>query len=70
MIFAPFTGKDNHSRPVTFGVGLLSSEGKESYSWLFVCFVRCMGVAPKLIITDQDWGIKLAVQQVLLQTRH
>ncbi|XP_042067262.1 protein FAR1-RELATED SEQUENCE 4-like [Salvia splendens] len=29
-----------------------------------------MGVAPKMIITDQDWGMKLAVQQVLLQTRH
>ncbi|XP_042059398.1 protein FAR1-RELATED SEQUENCE 4-like [Salvia splendens] len=27
-------------------------------------------VAPKMIITDQDWGMKLAVQQVLLQTRH
>lgn len=70
MIFAPFTGKDNHSRAVTFGAGLLSSEGRDSYSWLFGCFVRCMGVAPKLIITDQDWGIRLAVEQVLLQTRH
>ncbi|XP_042003349.1 protein FAR1-RELATED SEQUENCE 5-like [Salvia splendens] len=70
MIFAPFTGKDNHSRAVTFGAGLLSSEGRDSYSWLFGCFVRCMGVAPKMIITDQDWGMKLAVQQVLLQTRH
>ncbi|XP_042022996.1 protein FAR1-RELATED SEQUENCE 5-like [Salvia splendens] len=70
MIFAPFTGKDNHSRAVTFGAGLLSSEGRDSYSWLFGCFVRCMGVAPKMIITDQDWGMKLAVQQVLLQIRH
>ncbi|XP_042027164.1 protein FAR1-RELATED SEQUENCE 5-like [Salvia splendens] len=70
MIFAPFTGKDNHSRAVTFGAGLLSSEGRDSYAWLFGCFVRCMGVAPKLIITDQDWGMKLVVQQVLLQTRH
>ncbi|XP_047949143.1 protein FAR1-RELATED SEQUENCE 5-like [Salvia hispanica] len=65
MIFAPFTGKDNHSRPVTFGAGLLSSEGRDSYSWLFGCFVRCMGVAPKLIITDQDWGIKLAGEDKL-----
>ncbi|XP_042059476.1 protein FAR1-RELATED SEQUENCE 5-like [Salvia splendens] len=70
MIFAPFTGKDNHSRAVTFGAGLLSSEGRDSYAWLFGCFVRCMGVAPKLIITDQDWGMKLDVEQVLLQTRH
>ncbi|KAL1541315.1 protein FAR1-RELATED SEQUENCE 5-like [Salvia divinorum] len=40
MIFAPFTGKDNHSRPVTFGADFLSNEGRDSYSWLFGCFVR------------------------------
>ncbi|XP_041994638.1 protein FAR1-RELATED SEQUENCE 5-like [Salvia splendens] len=41
MIFAPFTGKDNHGRP------------------LFERFVKCMGSAPKLIITDQDLGMKV-----------
>lgn len=31
MIFAPFTGKDNHGRAVTFGAGLLSKEDADSF---------------------------------------
>ncbi|XP_042032398.1 protein FAR1-RELATED SEQUENCE 5-like [Salvia splendens] len=46
MIFAPFTGKDNHGRAVSFGA---------------VCQVH--GIAPKLIITDQDLGMKVAVKK-------
>ncbi|XP_047943097.1 protein FAR1-RELATED SEQUENCE 5-like [Salvia hispanica] len=70
MIFAPFTGKDNHGRPVTFAAGLLSKENADSFSWLFKQFVKCMGVAPKLIVTDQDLGMKVAIAEVLLSTRH
>ncbi|XP_042012168.1 protein FAR1-RELATED SEQUENCE 5-like [Salvia splendens] len=70
MIFAPFTGKDNHGRPVTFAAGLLSKENANSFSWLFNQFVKCMGVAPKLIVTDQDLGMKVAVEEVLVNTRH
>ncbi|XP_042034550.1 protein FAR1-RELATED SEQUENCE 5-like [Salvia splendens] len=33
-------------------------------------FVKCMGIAPKLIITDQDLGMKVAVEKVLVNTRH
>ncbi|XP_042056252.1 protein FAR1-RELATED SEQUENCE 5-like [Salvia splendens] len=33
-------------------------------------FVKCMGAAPKLIITDQDLGMKVAVDSVLVDTRH
>ncbi|XP_057770749.1 protein FAR1-RELATED SEQUENCE 5-like [Salvia miltiorrhiza] len=33
MIFAPFTGKDNHGGCVTFAAGLLSREDVSSYSW-------------------------------------
>ncbi|XP_042009722.1 protein FAR1-RELATED SEQUENCE 4-like [Salvia splendens] len=29
-----------------------------------------MGFAPKLILTDQDWGMKLAIERVLTSTRH
>ncbi|XP_047942987.1 protein FAR1-RELATED SEQUENCE 5-like [Salvia hispanica] len=70
MIFAPFTGKDNHGRAVTFGAGLLCSESADSFSWIFRQFVKCMGIAPKLIITDQDLGMKVAVEEVLVNTRH
>ncbi|XP_047950650.1 protein FAR1-RELATED SEQUENCE 5-like [Salvia hispanica] len=48
MIFAPFTGRDNHGR----------------------AFVKCMGLSPKLIITDQDLGMKVVVENVLVDTRH
>ncbi|XP_042036907.1 protein FAR1-RELATED SEQUENCE 5-like [Salvia splendens] len=70
MIFAPFTGKDNHGRPVTFAVGLLSKENVNSFSWLFNQFVKCMVVAPKLIVTDQDLRMKVAIEEVLVNTRH
>ncbi|XP_042041490.1 protein FAR1-RELATED SEQUENCE 5-like [Salvia splendens] len=70
MIFAPFTGKDNHGRAVSFGAGLLCSESADSFSWLFNQFVKCMGNHPKLIITDQDLGMKVAVEKVLVNTRH
>ncbi|XP_042067269.1 protein FAR1-RELATED SEQUENCE 5-like [Salvia splendens] len=70
MIFAPFTGKDNHGRPVTFVAVLLSKENANSFSWLFNQFIKLMGVAPKLIVTDQDLGMKVAVEEVLVNTRH
>ncbi|XP_042023053.1 protein FAR1-RELATED SEQUENCE 5-like [Salvia splendens] len=70
MIFAPFTGKDNHGRAVSFGAGLLCGESADSFSWLFKQFVKCMGIHPKLIITDQDLGMKVAVEKVLVNTRH
>ncbi|XP_057770849.1 protein FAR1-RELATED SEQUENCE 5-like [Salvia miltiorrhiza] len=34
MIFAPFTGKDNHGGCVTFAAGLLNREDVSSYSWI------------------------------------
>ncbi|XP_042065425.1 protein FAR1-RELATED SEQUENCE 5-like [Salvia splendens] len=63
-------GKDNHGRPVAFGAGLLSKENADSFTWLFERFVKCMGSEPKLIITDQDLGMKVAVERVLVDTRH
>lgn len=70
MIFAPFTGMDNHGRPVNFAAGLLSNEDAASFSWLFNKFVDCMGAPPSLIITDQDLGMKAAIERVLVGTRH
>ncbi|KAG6401027.1 hypothetical protein SASPL_137872 [Salvia splendens] len=47
MVFGPFTGKDNLGCPVTFGVGFMSNEGADAFSWLLSEFVYCMGFAPK-----------------------
>lgn len=70
MIFASFMGKDNHGKPVTFGAGLLSNKDSASFSWLFQKFIACMGAPPNLIITDPDSGMKVAIEQVLIGTRH
>lgn len=70
MIFAPFTRKDNHARPVTFAAGLLPKEDASSFSWLFQKFVDCMGSTASLIITDQDLGMKKVIKCVLVGTRH
>ncbi|XP_041999898.1 protein FAR-RED IMPAIRED RESPONSE 1-like [Salvia splendens] len=63
MVFGPFTGKDNHGCPIAFGAGFVSSENCDAFSWLFTVFVECMGVAPRIIITDQDWGMRLAIEK-------
>ncbi|CAH9112161.1 unnamed protein product [Cuscuta epithymum] len=70
MVFAPFTGVDNHNKCVTFAVGLLSKEDVESYAWLFRCFLNAMGREPKCIITDQDPAMKIAIPQVFTTTCH
>ncbi|XP_042059459.1 protein FAR1-RELATED SEQUENCE 5-like [Salvia splendens] len=64
MIFAPFTGKYNHGKPITFAAALLANEGTESFSWVLEKFVKCMGSTPKLIITDQDPAMRGAIEQV------
>ncbi|XP_042012116.1 protein FAR1-RELATED SEQUENCE 5-like [Salvia splendens] len=70
MIFTPFTGKDNHGSPVTFAAGLVFSEKTGAFAWLFRHFVHCMGVAPRMIVTDQDLGMRSAIEEVLVGTRH
>ncbi|KAH6770240.1 hypothetical protein C2S52_015043 [Perilla frutescens var. hirtella] len=70
MIFAPFSGKDNHGKIVTFGAGLVSGENNEEYAWLFEKFMECMGRGPRMIITDQHLGMKVAVKQIFTSTRH
>ncbi|XP_042035291.1 protein FAR1-RELATED SEQUENCE 5-like [Salvia splendens] len=70
MVFGPFTGKDNHWCPIAFGAGFVSGENCDALSWLFTVFVECMSVAPRIIITDQDWAMGLAIEKVLPGTRH
>ena len=70
MVFVPFTGIDNHNHCVTFGAALLSSETKESYIWLLQCFQRAFVRAPKVIVTDQDGAMKVAIETVFPLARH
>ncbi|XP_042056202.1 protein FAR1-RELATED SEQUENCE 5-like [Salvia splendens] len=70
MIFTPFTGKDNYGSPVTFAAGLVCNEKTWAFAWLFRHFVDCMGVTPRMIVTDQDLGMRSAIEEVLVGTRH
>ncbi|XP_076959139.1 protein FAR-RED IMPAIRED RESPONSE 1-like [Bidens hawaiensis] len=70
MVFVPFTAIDNHCRNVTVGATLLSSESIESYSWLLQVFLDSFGIAPKVVVTDQDAAMKQAISLVLPNSRH
>ncbi|KAM0026515.1 putative transcription factor FAR family [Helianthus debilis subsp. tardiflorus] len=70
MVFVPFTGIDNHNRNVTLGAALLGSETADSYRWLLRMYVKAFGVAPKVVVTDQDPTMKRAILDVLPDSRH
>ncbi|WVZ93391.1 LOW QUALITY PROTEIN: hypothetical protein U9M48_039373, partial [Paspalum notatum var. saurae] len=65
MIFVPFIGVNHHLQSVFLKAAFLTNEKIESYVWLFKTFLKCMGgVAPHLIITDEDHG------QIFPETTH
>jgi len=62
MIFAPFSGLDNHRLCVSFGAAFLSDETSESFMWLFDKFLDVMGGhMPVCLIIDQDPVMKVAI---------
>ncbi|KAF8409870.1 hypothetical protein HHK36_002388 [Tetracentron sinense] len=69
--FAPFIGVNHHGQPVLFGCALLLNESEESLMWLFKTWLMAMlGRPPVSITTDYDRMIRLAIKQVLPETRH
>ncbi|XP_076945027.1 protein FAR1-RELATED SEQUENCE 5-like [Bidens hawaiensis] len=64
MIFVSFTGVDHHKKCVTFGAALISSETIDSYKWLLLSFLNCHGEQPKLVLSDQDPSMRVAIVQV------
>ncbi len=71
MIFTPFTGINHHSGCVLFGAALISNEKIDSYKWLFSTFLKAMGgAAPRLIITDEDPSMKVAIADVFPSSKH
>ncbi|CAH9124610.1 unnamed protein product [Cuscuta epithymum] len=70
MVFAPFTGVDNHKKCITFAAGLISKEDIESYEWIFRSFISAMTKEPTCIITDQDPAIRAAIENVFTVSRH
>jgi len=71
MIFAPFTGLDNHRLCVTFGATFLRDERAESIMWLFDNFLNVMGGhMPVCLIIDQDPTMKVAIEEKFHSTIH
>lgn len=71
LVFAPFTGVNNHRSCVTFDAAFLWNEKKESYIWFFKTFLKAMcGVAPKLIITDEDQSMRRRIESIFPNTKH
>ena len=71
MKFVPFTGVNHHLQSVFLGAAFLDNEKIESYEWLFKTFLKAMGgIAPHLIITDEDASMKAAISQILPETIH
>ncbi|XP_057491892.1 protein FAR1-RELATED SEQUENCE 5-like [Actinidia eriantha] len=69
--FAPFTGVNHHGQPVLFGCALLINESEASFVWLFRTWIEAMsGQPPVSITTDHDRVIRLAVTEILPETRH
>ena len=70
MILVPFTGIDNHNRCILFGAALLASESAKKYTWLLKRFKKIFGTAPKVVVTDQDPAMKIAIENIFPDSRH
>nr|XP_043638135.1 protein FAR1-RELATED SEQUENCE 5-like [Erigeron canadensis] len=70
MVFIPFTRIDNHKKCVTFGGGMLAKEDISSYKWLLDEFKNAFPREPKVVLTDQDPSMKVAVSDVFKTARH
>ncbi|GJS01953.1 FAR1-related sequence 5-like protein [Tanacetum coccineum] len=70
MVFVPFTEIDNRRKCVTVGSGFLLREDAEAYTWLLTSFMTAHEKQPKMIITDQDGAMKLAIEKVLNESKH
>ncbi|CAA0819564.1 Protein FAR1-RELATED SEQUENCE 5, partial [Striga hermonthica] len=70
MVFAPFTGIDNHGKCVTFAAALIAKEDVDSYVWVLENFKSAMVDEPNYIITDQDPSIGIAFPKVFAVSKH
>ncbi|GKB63307.1 FAR1-related sequence 5-like protein, partial [Tanacetum coccineum] len=70
MILVPFTGIDNHNRCILFGAALLDSEHIKKYRWLLKRFKKIFRKAPKVVVTDQDPAMKVAIEEIFPESRH
>ncbi|XP_057744754.1 protein FAR1-RELATED SEQUENCE 6-like [Arachis stenosperma] len=68
--FASFVDVNHHEKSTFLGCALLGSEEIPSFEWVFTQWVRCVGTAPRGIITDQFKAMTGAIRNVLPDTVH
>ena len=69
--FAPFVGITGHGQSCLFRCAFLHDETVDTFKWVFQTFLEAMGGKhPQTIITDQDKAMKLAIEQVFINTKH
>ncbi|XP_065852304.1 protein FAR-RED IMPAIRED RESPONSE 1 [Euphorbia lathyris] len=69
--YAPFVGVNHHCQPILLGCAFIADESRSTFVWLLKTWLRAMGgQAPKVIVADMDKALKLAIEEVLPNTRH
>ncbi|GAV75648.1 FAR1 domain-containing protein/SWIM domain-containing protein/MULE domain-containing protein [Cephalotus follicularis] len=69
--FAPFVGVNHHCQSMLLGCAFVADESRSTFVWLMKTWLRAMGgLAPKVIITDQDKALKAAIEEVFPNSRH
>ncbi|XP_057544478.1 protein FAR-RED ELONGATED HYPOCOTYL 3 isoform X1 [Amaranthus tricolor] len=71
MPLALLVGVNQHYQFMLLGCAIVSDENPATYSWILQTWLKAMGgLAPKVIVTDQDIAIKSAVSEVFPGTQH
>ncbi|XP_010274577.1 PREDICTED: protein FAR-RED IMPAIRED RESPONSE 1-like [Nelumbo nucifera] len=69
--FAPFIGVNNHLEPILLGCALLADVTESTFVWLMQTWLRAMGgVAPRMIVTNQDKALKESVAEIFPYACH
>ncbi|KAL2474225.1 Protein FAR-RED ELONGATED HYPOCOTYL 3 [Abeliophyllum distichum] len=71
MPLALFVGVNQHYQFMLLGCALVSDESAATYSWVMNTWLKAVGgLAPKIIITDQDKVMKSVISEVFPSALH
>lgn len=69
--FVPIVGVNNHLQFILFGCALIGDESTSSFVWLMQTWLKAMGgVAPAVIITDQEKFLNESISEVFPDAHH
>ncbi|KAK9689308.1 hypothetical protein RND81_09G051000 [Saponaria officinalis] len=68
--FSPFIGENHHGNSISFASALITNEDTDTFVWVFKRWLKCMGKAPPVILSDKDKAIGKAIETVFPGTPH